>query len=180
MTENKNEFDAAKKAVEALEGLDTQTQERVLRWVAEKLGVATPRATAPAGVADATPPAGQTKPESGQDIKSFVAAKNPQSDIQFATTVAYYYRFEAPVGERKEQINSDDLQDAARKANHPRFSNPNKTLNNAHMQGLLDRGKDKGTFVINSVGENMVAMTLPSGMSVSRPAAKRTPPKSKK
>jgi hypothetical protein len=40
---------------------------------------------------------------------------------------------------------------------------PNKTLNNAHGHGLLDRAGDRGAFRINSVGENLVAMTLPGG-----------------
>jgi hypothetical protein len=50
--------------------------------------------------------------ETTQDIKSFVTAKNPRSDVQFAATVAYYFQFEAPQSERKSAINKDDLQDA--------------------------------------------------------------------
>ena len=53
-----------------------------------------------------------------------------------------------------------------------RFGNPLQTLNNAHTLGLLDRGPEKGTFVINSVGENLVAMILPD-----RSGAKKTPKK---
>jgi len=46
-------------------------------------------------------------------------------------------------------------------------------LNNAQKLGLLDRGSDKGTFAINSVGENLVAMTLPDGASIPKAAKKR-------
>jgi hypothetical protein len=35
-------------------------------------------------------------PASGKDLKTFVTAKNPRSDVQFAATVAYFHRFEAP------------------------------------------------------------------------------------
>jgi hypothetical protein len=35
------------------------------------------------------------------------------------------------------------------------------TLNNAKNLGLIDSGSEKGRFTINTVGENLVAMTLP-------------------
>lgn len=112
------------------------------------------------------------------DIKTFIAAKKPGRDIQFAAAVAYYYRFEAPAAERKEVINKDDLQEATRKAGRERFGNPQQTLNNAHTLGLLDRGSEKGTFTINSVGENLVAMTLPGdGTPNSKPQRKKRAPK---
>jgi hypothetical protein len=95
------------------------------------------------------------------DIKSFTTNKKPRSDVQFAAAVAYYYRFEAPQAKRKDAINKDDLQEAARKANRERFANPLKTLRNAHQLGMLDKGSEKATFTINSVDENLVAMTLP-------------------
>jgi hypothetical protein len=54
---------------------------------------------------------------------------------------------------------------------------------NAHTQGLLDRG-DRGAYVINTVGENLVAMALPSDgttkpvrRAASRPPAKKAPKK---
>ena len=80
-----------------------------------------------------------------------------------AAVVAYYHRFEAPPAERKDAINKDDLQEAMRLAGRPRFKDPAKTLNNAHILGLLDKGSEKGTYTLNSVGENLVAMTLPGG-----------------
>ncbi len=100
------------------------------------------------------------------DIKTFIATKKPNKDVQFAAAVAYYYRFEAAPAERKDAIDKDDLQEATRKAGRERFGNPLATLNNAHKLGLLDRGAEKGTFTINSVGENLVAMTLPGNGSM--------------
>src|SRR5262249_54251804 len=116
------------------------------------------------------------------DIKSFIAAKNPAKDVQFAAVVAYYYRFEAPPAERKDAINQTDLQEAARKAGRQRFGRPIQTLNNAHKLGLLDKGSERGTFTINSVGENLVAMTLPGdGTTNFKPQQrKRTRPKASK
>ena len=120
-----------------------------------------------------------------QDIRSFFAAKNPRSDIQFAATVAYYYQFEAPPAERKTCINKDDLQEATRKTGRERLALPAQTLRNAHAQGLLDRGDETGTFCINTVGENLVAMTLPGdGNSAAKrqkkPRAKKAGAKSVK
>jgi hypothetical protein len=80
--------------------------------------------------------------------------------VQFAATVAYYYRFEAPPANRGETINGDTLQEAARLAGRTRLSNPAQTLRNAKNLGYLDGGSP-GEFAINSVGENLVAMTLP-------------------
>jgi hypothetical protein len=108
------------------------------------------------------------------DIKSFIAAKSPKSDNQFAAAVAYFYRFEAPPAERRDSINGDALQEAARLAGRKRLANPRVTLNNAKAAGYLD-GASPGEFTINSVGENLVAMTLPSSTDTSM--KKRTPAK---
>ncbi len=104
-----------------------------------------------------------------------MAEKKPRNDVQYAAAVAYFYRFEAPQAERKDAINKDDLQEATRKSGRDRFSNPLNTLGNAHKLGLLDKGSEKGTFTINSVGENLVAMTLPDGGSGKKaPSKKKT------
>jgi hypothetical protein len=102
-----------------------------------------------------------------------VSAKSPKSDNQFAATVAYYFQFEAPQAERKKAISKDDLQEACRKAGRERLANPGQTLRNAHQMGLLDKGEEPGVFSINTVGENLVAMTLPGdGNSNSRAGGK--------
>jgi hypothetical protein len=90
---------------------------------------------------------------SSGNIRDFVAAKNPKNDNQFVAVVAYCFRFEAPPGQRKEFITSDDLQEACRQAGRERLKNPISTLNNAHCVGLLDRTK-VGEFTVNAVGEN--------------------------
>jgi hypothetical protein len=98
------------------------------------------------------------------DIKSFVDSKRPKSDVQFAAVVAYYYRFEAPVESRKDSVDAQALQEAARLAGRRRPPKPLATLNNAKNLGYLD-SSERGQFRINSVGENLVAMTLPGGQA---------------
>lgn len=181
-----DEFEATRAVVETLKDFQQPEQLMIIRWAAEKLGLPQPFGSTTGGHAPSPPilPA-PAIPESsmpsgieplGRDIKSFVAAKNPRSDVQFAATVAYYYQFEAPAPARKVSINKDDLQAACRLAGRARLANPGKTLQNGHMLGYLDRA-EAGTFSVNTVGENLVAMTLPAGKEndkrQSKPARKK-------
>ncbi len=169
-----DDLEAVRKVTDALAGFEALDQERILRWSRERLGLVaggqgggtTPRAPEDEGVQGAGPrPA-----RSSADIKSFVEAKNPASDTQFAATVAYYYQFEAPEHLRKESINAEDLQEACRLVGRSRLTRPAQTLIHALTQGFVDRG-DRGHYTINTVGENLVAMALPA--DAGRAPAKR-------
>lgn len=171
-----NDFDVAKKVSDELKVIPKDRQARVLRWVAETLGIESVAPTAPDTpgsppdsnrvVTDATR-SHQQGPGTSKDIRAFTVEKAPQSDNQFAAVVAYYYRFEAPVSQRKTAIGGAELQEAARLAGRRRLSNPRQTLKNAKNMGYLDN-IDRGQFAINTVGENLVAMTLPGGGSESQ------------
>lgn len=188
MSAPKDDLEAVRAVVEALKDFESDDLQRIFRWVAEKLGLPQPFAAVvhpppPALVGGgALPPAAPSQPLPGGvlDIKTFIATKKPRNDVQFAATVAYYYRFEAPQTERKDAIDKEDLQEATRKAGRDRFANPLTTLSNAHKLGLLDKGAEKATFTINSVGENLVAMTLPDGAGTGKPAKKRATKKNAK
>lgn len=178
-----DDLEAVRKVVEAVQDFKPDEQQRILRWAIEKLGISV--ATAPThtmpphtpGTPHSAPPLGSG---GATDIKTFMAEKRPRNDVQYAAAVAYYYRFEAPEAEKKDAINKDDLQESTRKAGRERFTNPLQTLNNAHTLGLLDRAGEKGTFVINSVGENLVAMTLPDGGTPKKTAKKKAAKKAVK
>jgi hypothetical protein len=190
MTKPTDDLDAVRAVVDALEGFDANQQERVIRWAREKLGLASaPSATQPPHTPGPTPgeqPAAGTSGGGATDIKAFVNRKKPSSDNQFAATVAYYYQFEAPPAERKVGIGAEDLQDACRKTGRERLRRPIATLHSAHRMGLLDK-VGRGAFGVNSVGENLVAMTLPQDGSASAStgrtrkttAKKRSPKKTK-
>lgn len=172
MTATPSDFDVAKQVADQLIALDKDRQKRVLRWVAESLGLEVGPSGGGGGVNTKTPaptPAGTPTPSPNRpnDIKSFVESKSPKSDVQFAAVVTYYYRFEAPTAERKDTITADNLSDAARLASRRRPPNPGMTLTNAKNQGYLDSA-ERGQFRINSVGENLVAMTLPGGAGLER------------
>lgn len=168
MTKVKDDYEAVRVIVSALEGFGAADQERIIRWAREKLGLISATADAIQVPPPSHPPEqqqqlghAQAKPKS--DIKTFVTTKNPKNDMHFAATIAYFYRFEAPEDKRKSEINGEDLQEATRQASRNRLKNPGQTLINAHSRGLLDKGNSGGAYSINAVGENLVAMTLPLG-----------------
>jgi len=159
-----DDFDIAKAIASQIKELSPERKERIFRWVAESIGLAAlaPRQAsgAPAHSAPAIASTGAPAVSGATNIKSFIASKEPKGDAQFAVAAAYFYRFEAPAADQRETINSRILQEAARLAARARFSNPLTTLNNAKRSGYLD-SVSPGEFAINSVGENLVAMTLP-------------------
>jgi hypothetical protein len=175
MTKPADDLEAVRTLVDALQPFDHQDQERIIRWAKEKLGLPTEGRSSSAaihqvpavgahqfnGPADEASVPARKAAGSVIDIRTFVNQKKPKSDVQFAATVAYYHRFELPEGDRKDEIGSKDLQEACRRVNRPRFEDPGSKLREALKLGLLDKGSEPGMFRINTVGENLVAMTLP-------------------
>jgi hypothetical protein len=159
-----DDLQAVRAVVDALTGFDPKDQQRVFRWAAEKLGLPQPfeslSSRSVAAVAQQAAPEYPAPLPVTQDIKSFVASKAPKTDIEFAATIAYYYRFVAPAP--REHIGKAELVEACRAVNWPRPSRPDATLHHAFTAGVLDSPK-RGEFAINAVGENLVAMTLPGG-----------------
>jgi hypothetical protein len=172
------DFDIGKAIFDQLKELPPERQQRVLRWVSEALGMTvSTNATQSLQVVgaqnppilpqDILPPGSPTT-----DIKTFVTSKSPKNDQQFAAAVAYFYRFEAPLAQRRDSIDGPLLQEATRLVGRNRLSTPLNTLNNAKKAGYLD-GAAPGEFVINSVGENLVAMTLPSNVEIPKQKTKK-------
>lgn len=164
-TEAADDFDAAKAIYEKLKDIPHERQEKILRWVCESLGIDLPtryieKPAPPPPIEDQRPDIPSATGKQPTDIKSFIASKKPRSDTQFAAAVAYYYRFVAKTEERLDTINAEALQNASRQARGGALHNPKATLNNAVTSGFLDRA-ERGAFRINTVGENLVAMTLP-------------------
>jgi hypothetical protein len=184
MSSKPDDLEAVRTIVSTLSAFDSGEQERIIRWSREKLGlpvqVSGSASTKAQGTFDTLDAAAAEAPDSRKhvtatDIKSFIAEKAPSSDNQFAAAVAYYYRFEAPEAARKDTITSEDLQEACRLAGRARVARPAQTLINAHGVGLLDKAGDRGAYAISTVGENLVAMTLPgSAAGTPRPGRRST------
>jgi len=180
-----DDLEAVRIIVDTLGKFDEPEKERILRWALEKMGMMQPSAppshtlfapTEARNTSSTTPTPAIA--ERAADIKSFVLEKKPSSDNQFAAVVAYYYRFEAPEGMRKNTINGVDLQEAARQAGTKRLARPGQTLINAHGQGYFDKGNDG--YSLNTVGENLVAMALPENSSTTTPRRRPAKPTAKK
>jgi hypothetical protein len=158
-----DDLEAVRKLAEVLSPFAAEDQERIIRWVREKLGLPTqvPDRTRNEETSGSDESRKQEESRGSKDIKTFVTEKNPTSDNQFAATVAHYYRFVAPQATRKDFITSDDLQQACRLTGRNRLLRPAQTLIHAHTNGLLDKGANRGEYVISTVGENLVAVSLP-------------------
>lgn len=173
MTQQLDDLEAVRTIVSTLEKFDKNDQERIIRWAREKLGLNVVQVQPQVASQNVQQAVNQQCQTPIKDLKSFVNEKNPSSDMQFAVTVAYYYKFEAPINERKDSINSTTLQDAARLSSRTRLGNPGQTLINASFNGMLDKSDEKGAYKINTVGENLVAMTLPQNSTSKRSISKR-------
>lgn len=182
MTSTQTDFDAAKAIFEQLNGVDKDRQRRILRWVSESLGIEVGPTGPVASPPPAPPPEAPQPPAPGlpaADIKSFVEQKQPKSDVQFATVAAYFYRFEASGEAQSNTITSTMLRHATRLAGWNRLPSPSVTLNNAKKQGYFDTSS-RGQFAVNSVGENLVAMTLPGSGDATLPRSTQTKPTRKR
>lgn len=175
-----DDLEALKTIVEALRPFSKEDQDRIIRWVREKFGLATAPTSTREPQSISSPSGTVTEQSRALDIKTFINEKSPQSDNQFAAAVAYYYQFEAPTAQQKSAITSAELQDSTRLAGRNRLGDPNKTLRNAMSQGYLDQS-GRGAFTLSTVGENLVAMALPqSDGKVKIVKQKRTAKKKKK
>jgi len=180
MSQQHDDLEAVRTIVTTLENFEKSEQERIIRWVREKLGLEIKEIVPQAQLPQLQQQTQLGRNQTGTDLKSFVTSKNPTSDMQFAATVAYYYKFEAPISDRKESIDSQILQDATRLSSRERLINPDQTLYNASFNGLLDKAENKGFYKINTVGENLVAMTLPQNTKATKRSIKPKKVKSEK
>lgn len=162
-TKKLDDLDAVRKIVEALEGFKADEQERILRWSREKIGMATSAPQKSLASTAATSTGGQVGTgQPRKDIRTFIDEKNPTADTHLAATIAYYYRFEAPEADRRDAIDTDFLRHALRLSGRPgALKHPGTALRNAVTTGLMDR-VGAGSYTVNSVGENLVGMTLPA------------------
>ena len=159
----KSPLDAAQKIVAELTGMAPEHQSLALRFATETLGLTVPAASSPTATHTVHSPQRLSHAASvdhSTDIRSFTAMKAPKSDQQFSAVVAYFYQLESKPDQRKETIDADVMKEAARLAGWPQVQRWAMTLTNAKNAGYLDAA-GTGKFKLSSVGENLVAITLP-------------------
>lgn len=94
-----------------------------------------------------------------------------------AAVAAYYLSELAPPGERKREMTAADLTRLFKHAGFPLPGTPKMTLVHSKNAGYLDPVPERGTYVLNPVGYNLVAHKLPSGSSSAERSHARSKPK---
>lgn len=160
----KSPLEAAQKIVTELQGMPAEHQSLAVKFAVETLGLQLSlNASAPAPAIQKPQPSApdlENSVDEPTDIRSFTAAKAPKSDRQFVAVVAYYYQFKARQDDRRNVIDAELMKEAARLAGRPQVDRWSMTLINAKNAGYLD-AVGGGKFKLSSVGENLVAITLP-------------------
>ena len=161
----KSPLEAAQKIVSELKDMTAEDQSLALKFAIETLRLPLPAAmssaaTAPIQALSNVASNLSSGTDHSTDIRSFTAMKSPKSDQQFSAVVAYFYQFEAKPEDRKDSIDADTMKEAARLAGRPQVTRWAMTLTNAKNAGYLD-SSGHGRFKLSSVGENLVAITLP-------------------
>jgi hypothetical protein len=174
------ELTAIKAIAEALTPLNREARQRVLIYAVQHLGLSEP-STILVGPTDVSSQgAAQTASTASSsvadqklvDIRSLKEQKNPSTDVEMATLVAYYVRHAAPEGERKDEIGTEDIEKYFIQAGYPLPSKKQFTLVNAKKAGYLE-STSRGKYKLNSVGHNLVAHNMPRTDSGSLPKAKK-------
>jgi hypothetical protein len=162
---NKNSADRELAAIgsilTALDGLDGESIQRVLDYVFGRLSIGTPRnvksVTSPVVTAIVAAESGSVRRHSVRDLRE---EKQPESSNQMAALVAYYLSELADGSERKEQINTSDLEKYFKQAGFRLPKSLAQTLPNAAAAGYFDP-TGNGLYRLNAVGYNLVAHGLP-------------------
>jgi len=171
------ELAAISSILRALNGLDGESIQRVLDYVFGRLSISAPRQVKPASSVTTL---GPTVVESGlarrPSIRDLKEEKQPDSSNQMAALVAYYLSEIVNNDERKEAINTADLEKYFKQAGFKLPKSLPKTLPNATAAGYFDPAGN-GLYKLNAVGYNLVVHGLPRSHAAT---AKHTRQRSKR
>lgn len=166
------ELKAMEATLSALQSLSADEQQRVLEWLASKLGLEAPtplrggdRSDTPMGAAGGTDELGT--------IKQFLKGKKPDNDVARATALAYYLTH----ARDKETFTTADLSKARTDAALPSF-NVSRGASNARGSGYLTTTGKRGTLKITSVGESLVE-AMPDKEAIKKATTQRGKPRRK-
>lgn len=155
------ELNAIQSIVAALESLDADARQRVVTYVFQRLrlSVESQDARQPASTTPITQVAlQQQKPT---DIRTLKEQKSPRTVNEMCALVAYYLAELAPLEERKDSIDKDDVEKYFKQAGFPLPKAVRQALPNAVKAGYF-YAQGGGKFKLNPVGHNLVVHGLPS------------------
>jgi len=160
--------------LEALDGLDGESIQRVLDYVFGRLSIArSTRVVSPssAQISVSSSPAeiSQGTPPRVVSIRDLKEEKRPSSSNQMAALVAYYL---SDVQNEQDWINAADLQKYFKQAGFKLPKSLPQALPNAAAAGYFDSLGD-GRYRLNPVGYNLVVHGLPREQKEAPPARPR-------
>jgi hypothetical protein len=176
------ELQAMSTIIEALDGLEGESIQRVLDYVLGRLSISRPMPRsasltltghAPTVLVE---PGGSARQISIRDLKD---EKQPDSSNQMAALVAYYLTERAPESERKQDINAADIQRYFKQAGFKLPKSIPNTLPNATAAGYFDQ-VGGGRYRLNPVGYNLVVHGLPRSSESTQPSRRKKQAKTKK
>jgi hypothetical protein len=173
------ELAAISSILKALNSLDGESIQRVLDYVFGRLSIAAPRHVKP-GTPIAAHSATSVEPSliRRPSIRDLKEEKQPESSNQMAALVAYYLSEITEDAERKEEVNTADLEKYFKQAGFKLPKSLSQTLSNATAAGYFDP-TGNGLYKLNAVGYNLAAHGLPRGHSSSPTKRKSQKPKKK-
>lgn len=185
-TTTDQEIDAISTVLRALDGLDGESIQRVLDYVFSRLSIGGHRHAKTAIGVVSSPAAQQIESphrKARVSIRDLKEEKHPESSNQMAALVAYYLSELAGEDERKEAVNTADLERYFKQAGFKLPKALPQTLPHATAAGYFD-SIGSGLYKLNAVGYNLVVHGLPrSSKPVNRPikrAKKKTRPTSRR
>jgi hypothetical protein len=168
MTEEQDpELSAIQTIMNTLGPLDTEARQRVLTYVFQRLNLPLAiRARLTSNENDPVQSASTTSSQSSQllsgiDIRTLKEDKAPSSATEMVALVAYYLAEAAPIDERKNTINKDDVAKYFKQAGYPLPKVITQALPNAARSGYFDI-TGGGRYRLNPVGYNLVVHGLPT------------------
>jgi len=152
--------------LDALSGLEGESIQRVLDYVIGRLSLGRPTTIVSGGIVGTGTIQSAGSVQSGRQIsiRDLKDEKDPTSANQMAAVVAYYLSEIAPQDERKDAINTGDLQKYFKQAGFKLPKALANSLTNAAAAGYFD-ATGSGMYRLNPVGYNLVAHGLPRGGS---------------
>lgn len=155
------ELAAISDILHALDGLDGETIQRVFDYVFGRLSIDAPRrikTVSPLSSPMHSPSdVSRSRKPSIRDLKE---EKQPESSNQMAALIAYYLSDVADDPERKDVVNTADLEKYFKQAGFKLPQSLAKTLPNATAAGYFDPAGN-GLYRLNAVGYNLVVHALP-------------------
>jgi hypothetical protein len=142
-----SELKAMQSALAALQPLNPEARQRVLAWLAAKLGLEVTAANESEKDPDSPGPTGNLG-----TIKQFLKLKAPNDDMARVTTLAYFLTH----GKNLAMYKIEELSKARVDAALSKF-NMSRALSNAqHTAGYMTNAGKYGTYQITATGEALV------------------------